>query len=350
MRRAFKWLGRLALVLVIFIAGLFVPVAYNEFACIGEPVASDYSPQITDPDWQRAEARTLMTYPEWHIVHAYDDYAQVIETGDPHDYRYLNAIGGFWSSLCALSEASGQHGGVDGSTKQLVYTIGVSFTAELLFKAAYEETMGRIFAIIDGDGRAPLEDLSARQAADYAAFLQQVPWYKWNFVADREALSDAKTDRLRDRERNLALGLEYGAKARYAKVIASAVESVGADELQIRTLVKGLSETQFQAVDGVRVVSRDFDLIEIETPRYRTYTGILQELAARGADFVEIAGNDDIMFTVIAPGDASLDNLHSFSRQGYGDTRHLILTKVSDLAGALRGLGGNARLEHIHDY
>jgi hypothetical protein len=57
---------------------------------------------LVGADWQRPEGRTLMTYPEWHIVHAYEDYAAVIRTGDPDDFGFLSSIGDFWSSTCAL--------------------------------------------------------------------------------------------------------------------------------------------------------------------------------------------------------------------------------------------------------
>ena len=105
-----------------------------------------------------------------------------------------------------------------------IYTIGVSFTAELLVKALYEETVGRVEALLRGAERAELDDVSARQAADYAKFLQQTPWYKWDFRSDAAELRVASTGSMRDREREFALGLEYGAKAAYAGVIASAVE------------------------------------------------------------------------------------------------------------------------------
>lgn len=97
----------------------------------------------------------------------------MIRDGDPHDYGFLRGIGGFWSSLCALSQASGAHGGVDGGTKQMVYVIGTSFTLELALKAAYEETLGRVATWIRGPDHAATDVISARQAADYAAFLRQ---------------------------------------------------------------------------------------------------------------------------------------------------------------------------------
>jgi hypothetical protein len=274
----------------------------------------------------------------------------VISEGDPHEFGYLRAIGGYWTTLCALSKAAGDHGGATGVIMQTAYTIGVSFTAELLGKAAYEETLGRLFATLRGPDRAPLDDLSAQQAKAYATFLQQVPWYEWDFPADRAALKTAATDTLRDRERALALGLEFGAKAGYAEVIKKAVEAVGDDTLTLRMIVSGLDAETLGAFDGVRVIDERLQGIEIETIRYRALTQVMAEMAANGAEFVEIAGNDDILFSALSP--VSFDRaLHSFPRQGYGDIRHLVLVKVSDLAAQIRGLGDQGlTLEHIHDY
>ncbi|MDM7932514.1 hypothetical protein [Tabrizicola sp.] len=89
----------------------------------------------------------------------------------------------------------------------MVYTIGVSFTAGFLAKAGYEETLGRLFVLLRGPVRAPLDDISARQAADYAVFLQQVPWHKWDFPRDAADLDKSASTTLRDRERRVALGL-----------------------------------------------------------------------------------------------------------------------------------------------
>jgi hypothetical protein len=75
----------------------------------------------------RPEERTFTTYPEWHIVHAYEDYARVIASADPHDFGYLQAITGFWSSLCPLTGLADQHGGFTTQSKMTLYTIGISF-------------------------------------------------------------------------------------------------------------------------------------------------------------------------------------------------------------------------------
>lgn len=346
MRFIWRWIKRLVLLALVIILGLLSPVAYVETMCRSPVVPDHYRPILPQADW-RPEARTLLTYPEWHIVHAYEDYAAVIHTGDPADFGYLQSIGGFWSSLCALSQVAGDHGGIDGPTKQMVYTIGVSFSAEFLLKAAYEETLGRVATLIRGQIRSPLDDLSATQAADYASFLGQVPWYRWDFNRDAAALQTAATDSFRDRERALALGIEFRTKAAYAGVIAAAVAGMEPDALTMRSIVTGLSRESLTAIKGVTVITTRPEGTEIETPRYAAFTDLAKTLAAQGGNFIEIAGNDDILFTVISDQSTLPGAIHSFARQGNPGFRHLVIVKVTSLADALRADPG---IEHIHDY
>lgn len=346
MRVLWRWLRRGLWAVLIVLAGLLSPVAYVETACRPAGTAAPYAALIA-PEHHRAEGRTLLTYPEWHIVHAYDDYAEVIRTSDPHDFAFLQSVAGFWGALCPLARASGAHGGFDRETKQMIYTIGVSFTAEFLLKAGYEETLGRLAAWLRGPIRAPLDDLSARQASDYADFLQQVPWYRWDFTADRMALAAAATPALRDRERALALGLEARAKAGYAGVIAAAVAGIAPDALTMRVIVRGLPDAALSS-PGVTLIARRAEGDELEVPRYRAFTDLARVWALQGAEFVEIAGNDDILFTAISDAAVVEGALHSFARQGNTGHRHLMMGKVSGLANALRD--PTLHVEHVHDY
>ena len=348
MRRLWRLVKWALLLFAILLVGLLAPVGYNEAMCRGDATPAPANPLVGET---RSEVRTLLTYPEWHIVHAYDDYAEVIETGDPHDFRYLAAIGGYWGSLCALTEESASLGEIDGKTKQLVYVIGVSFTFEMLVKMAYEETLGRLAASLRGAERAALDDLSAEQAAGYAKFLQQVPWHQYDFRADAEALSAASTGSLRDWERSAALGFEHRNRAAYAEVIAAAVEATGPDDLTLQMVVTDLPEEALTSVEGVTVLGPVGEGLEIETPRYRQLTGILADWAEAGATFLDIAGNDQIMFTAVSETEQIDGALASLPRQGYNDTRHLFLLPVTDLAETLRELEARGlTLEHIHDY
>lgn len=345
-------LGRLIrlflLMVLVLVIGLASPIIYVETQCRGTAIPAPYTPLSGET---RPENRTLLTYPEWHIVHAYDDYAEVIRQGDPHDFGYLKAIGGYWNALCTTMKESAGLGKIDGSTRQLVYVIGVSFTFEMLMKAAYEETAGRLTTWLRGPERTTLDELSAKQAATYADFLQQVPWYRYDFRADADVLNAAAGDNLRDRERALALGLEHRARAAYAGLIGQAVATSGQDDLTLQMIVENLTSQQLEAAAGVTVLRLIDAGIEVETPRYRALTGILDEWARAGADFVDIAGNDQIMFTALSDSPEIESALASLPRQGYGDTRHLFLVPVGELAEHLRALEATGlRLEHIHDY
>ena len=350
MKQLWRYTKRLSLLVLVIFLGLLSPVAYVETMCQGSTAPEAYEALLA-PEFHRAETRTLMTYPEWDIVHAYEDYAQVVAGGDPHEFRFVRAIGGYWTSLCALTRASSALGEIDGPTKQLVYVIGVSFTAELLLKAAYEETIGRFFAALRGNERAPLDDLSAAHAKNYAEFLQQIPWYKWQFREDRAKLKAKATTAWRDRERRFALGVEYGVKAVYADVIADAVAQVGQDELTLRMIIRDVDRAVLEASEEVTILSAGAEGFEVETPRYRALTHLLQNWAAEGGTFVEIAGNDDILFTVLTQ-EPSMDGaIFSRLRQGFGDSRHLVMTKVVNLAETLRAMQDSGQqLEHIHDY
>ncbi|QMU58923.1 MAG: hypothetical protein GKR98_12420 [Boseongicola sp.] len=340
---------RAVFALLVFVGVLLVPVGYTELSCQGSLTEETYDPLIVDPAWQRAESRTLLTYPEWHIVHAYDDYARVIRDGDPHEFAYLPAVVGFWSALCPLSVQAAEMGGISGDTKATIYTIGVSFTAEMLLKGLYEETVGRLVAWGRGPVKTPLDGLSASQAADYAKFLQQTPWYKYDFVSDARELSATATPLFRDRERWLALSVEYRGKALYGGVIEKAVANVGADALRMRSVVTGIDAEALAKVTGVQVIDVTPNGILIETDRYRAFTNLLRRLARLGVQFEEISGNDEILFTAISDGDTEEGAIHSFTRQGYWDYRHLILVPVTELTERIRNLDG-LRLEHVHDY
>ncbi len=348
MRALFRWIKRLVLLLLILILGLLSPVAYVEVMCRPQGAVVEYD-SLVGTDWQRPEGRTLMTYPEWHIVHAYEDYAEVVRTGDPDDFGFLSSIGDFWSTTCALSQASGPHGGFPWETKQMVYTIGVSFTAELGLKAAYEDTVGRLFTILRGSTPSLVDGVSAAQAAEYATFLQQVPWYKWDFRGNAQELGALNHATLRDSERAFALGLEYRAKAAYAGVIAAAVAATGEDQLRLRTVVSGVSSETLAALPDVRVIEEIPEGIVIEAPRYRAFTRLAEKIAAAGGEFVEVAGNDDILFTMINDEPKAEGALHSFARQGNPGFRHLVLIPVSELASMIRSLPDGA-LEQVHDY
>lgn len=202
-------------------------------------------------------------------------------------------------------------------------------------------------------GRTELQwtTFSASRAAAYAVFLQQVHWYHCDFRADAAALAAGSRGSLRDRVRVFALGLEHRACAAYADLIGRAVAATGQDDLTLQMVVTDLSADRLTEADGVSVLRETDNGFEVETPRYRALTGILDDRVRAGTTFVDIASDDQVMFTALCDRPQADGALASLSRQGHGDTRHLFLVPVADLANRLRALQTEGlRLEHVHDY
>lgn len=174
------------------------------------------------------------------------------------------------------------------------------------------------------------------QAKQYSEFLRQVPWYKYDFTRDATVLQSEATRAFRDFERRVVLGIEYAAKAQYAKVIAAAVATMEPDALRPRMILTGLSPDDLQDTGDVTIIAKRNEGTEFDVPRYRALTDLLSRMAQAVADFVEIAGNNDILCSATSE-NLDLDRaLYGVARQGYGDIRHLILLPVAVLAAALR--------------
>jgi hypothetical protein len=354
LRRLLKWAF-----VSLFVAALLLlsPVAYVELRCRDAAPDTARQPLITDPAFQRREANTYLTYPEWHIVFAYDGLAQVLKTGDEHAFGYLDSIGRFWSSTCALTRVAGRHGGADWDTRSMIHTIGVSFTVEMLAKGAYEETIGRVTAWLRGPRKTAQDVAIAGIASDYSAFLRQTPWYEYPFARKaRELWAPPAGLSLRGWERRLGIGLEFETKVLYARVIAGAVAATGEAPLAIRSVVAGLDAKALAAIDGVRVIGPRGDGLEIETPRYDRFTRILVEIARQGGAIREIAGNDEIMVSVTVPDGASpplrygtiIDRL---TRDGFAGDRLLVNVRMADLSAFLNAYPlGDPGLEHVFDF
>ena len=356
-RRWWRWLKWAVAASLAAVIALLSPVAYVELACQDEPAGTSYAPLITDSRWQRQEANSYLTYPEWHIVFAYDGLAHTVAAGDEHRFDYVSSITNFWRSTCALTRVAGQHGGADWGTRSMVHTIGVSFTVEMLAKAAYEETIGRLTAWFRGSQKTPQDQAVTKIAADYAAFLRQTPWYEYPFHRKAQELWAAPIDQhVRGWERRLGIGLEFEAKAGYARVLAGAVAATEPARLTIRSVISGLNAASLRAIDGVTVIGARGGGVEIETPRYAAFTRILAGIARRGGTVKEIAGNDEIMASLTALPGASSDaipgtTLLRMRRDGISGERLLVNVRVRDLRALLTAHPiGDPGLEHLFDY
>jgi hypothetical protein len=226
----------------------------------------------------------------------------------------------------------------------------------MLAKAAYEETMGRATAWLRGPRKTTQDAVIAVVATDYAAFLRQTPWYQYPFNRKAHELWAAPVDQfVRGWERHLAIGLEFEAKAVYARVIADAVAATAPAQLVIRSVVSGLDATALRRIPGITVIDARGDAFEIETPRYDLFTRILADIARQGGAIHEIAGNDEIMVSVtvregVAVGQHGTVILR-MRRDGIPGERLLVNVRMPELAAFLNTYPlGEPGLEHVFDY
>jgi hypothetical protein len=351
-------LGAGALLLV----GILTPILYVETACRGPApeVRPDapYRSLLADGKDKRPELRTWLTYPEWHIVYAADSYGRFLRTNPPSAFPYLRQVKGFWSSYCALNRVTSASPGA-GDTKVMIYTIGISFSVELGLKALYENSLGRLFEWLGGWHSA--DDLyGARVQQDYGAFMHETPWYAFPFFTAVGNLwrTDEPHFKLRHWERRVALGTEYAVKGGYGKLIGWASgATLGPDERMLRMVVRA-DPKALAALDGRFRVEREAGggLLVVEAPRYAQYTDLLLKLARTDIGLVEIAGNDDIFLTILAPpglrtpqGSAPLLSMPLDDRPGW--RRLGLSTKVPNLLSLLRAVQkGGGEIEHVYDY
>lgn len=344
----------------LLVAAVLAPIAYIEIGCRGNGAAfgAAHRSILARPEDQRAEVRTWLTYPEWHIVYSAESFGRFLGRNPPSAFPYGRHITSFWSSYCAINRRTAGAPGA-GEAKVMIYTIGVSYTIELALKALYEKTIGWLFE--RASGFASVNDRYAAAVQQlYGAFMHETPWYAFGFGDALDGLWRTSEPDLIGRhwERRFALSTEYGLKAGYATLIGWASgATLGRDETTLRMVLLGRPDRIASVDPRLRMVRQaGKGRVIVEAPRYAQLTDILAKLARAPVAIAEIAGNDDIFVTALMPvgrrglpqGERlltmPLDDRPGWQRLG-------MTTKVSALPGLLRAIAASGgELEHVYDY
>ncbi len=361
-----KTLRRLLLAIALVIAlAVILPLAYIEGDCRpAEGTASAATPATTlpvidDKGYRRKLDNTFFTFPEWYIVYSFEDFGRFLDTSSESRFNYLGHILGFWRSFCTINGAVPPSGSRT-EVKTMIYIIGISYSLEYAIKGAYENTIGRVFEWIRGDARTPQDDYARKVVQDYAAFLYTIPWYKYPFgekLDGLKAISSPTPSRMRSWERNVALGTEYAIKIGYAWLIQKGLDAASDDEPRDIMFVTAPLPPDVLATEPrikpIRMLSPQWQLVQ--TPRYKDFTEIVLALLDRGIPIAEIAGNSEIMVTVIAPKTTLLDlndTLFSLDLDARPTFRRaglkVRIDRLVDIVRELKARG--AQIEHFYDY
>jgi hypothetical protein len=348
-------------VAIVLGAMVLVPVGYIEGRCRapveGFDPAAPYRP-ILPAAQARPEARTFLTYPEWHIVYEAESFARHLTAGGrPSSFNYGSQVGSFWTSYCQLNRVT-RGSAAAGDAKVMIYTIGISYTVELAVKALYENIIGRLSEWLGG-WHSNDDRYAAKVQASYGHFMHETPWYRFPFgraLSDLWSVRDPE-NHLRHWERRVALSAEYGVKAIYAKLIDKASgAALGRDQLTLRFVARG-TPAEIRAVDPrlKPVAVLPGGLTVVAAPRYQQFNDLLAKLATTKIELVEIAGNDDIFVTLLLPAGAVPripgHVLLQMPLEQPGMYRTGVTVKVPELLGLLRATApAGGTVEHVYDY
>jgi hypothetical protein len=313
------------------------------------------------PGYGRSEAFTYLTLPEWYIVYSTDEYARFVERRSPSDFPYFTSIRDYWGYYGAVCEATRSAYPFETGYHVMLGVIGASFTIENTVKALYERTVGRLSARLAT--RDTSEDrFAAIVAREYGRFMHTVPWYEFPFAARLRRLWTevplSGPHMTRKIERRFALSVEYGLKAAYGFLIGRASQGAyGPEDLKIYARIEQPLDAAARR-GPIELVRRSGSAEIVRLPRYEAFTTAAVSLADGGAGFVDIAGNDEILVTVLAPaafGERKLPYARTIaSRPIPTDPSRkrlaiqLPVARLRDALPALRAEG--ATIEHLYDY
>ncbi len=366
MRRFFRAIFWLVVIVILTpVAGLaygFLTTSnVPAFPKTGSPPSVELQEQTSGiAGYYRPEESTFLTYPEWSIVYAAREYAQYVENNRESGFAYWPYIGRYWQDYALVIRATRAYP-FNIQNHLMLVVIGTSHSIENAIQWAWENSIGRATEL--AAPRPVAEDtFQANTAAEYAAFLDQVPWYRFAYAEKRSGLWSTETASgraaIRSWERKLAFGLSYTIKQGYAAAIASGL-SATSDPALLDIHVWATGPVAL-AINGEPDTKLELDLGEngaiFVTKRYQVFTEMIPRLINRGLRIVEIGGNKLIFVTVLSDGPLTAlpgtSSLFSYPVPADPETwRTGIVSPVGTLHETIPALQkSGATLEHIYDY
>ena len=317
---------------------------------------------VTPVEQRRNEEQTYLTFPEWYLVYSPAEYAAFVKHSPPSEFPFFGHLRQFWSSYRHVYRATRDRP-LNTEYHVMIMVIGVSTTAEYALRSAYENVFGRLSELTAAYGTTAEDRLAARVAQDYVDFIRDRPWYEFDFVTPLRELWAGPAlgpGLVRKWERRYALTTEWAVKAGYAWLLGlGTAATFGAEAPTTTVLVGRLPEGAEAEVPRMAVVERFGDGSALVTlPRYDDFKDHAAALAARGADFTEIAGNRTvILLSALVPGGwaSPVEGSRVLFTQPVltqpGRQRVVLVVPVARLADTLRVLrDGGHELEHVYDY
>jgi len=350
--------------------------------CIGAEIAAGWRcdlqgqihPRVPEPqerktatasikDYVRPEDDTYLSYPEWYIVWSYQEKADFQEKHLPSGFPYFSAVRQYWNSYCCISRLTRGKYAFNGGEQLMLVVIGTSFSAEYILKGAYEKTIGKLSEWTSSGQPVEEDQYAYKVAREYADFVRIRPFYEFHFARQVKGLWSEThlwgAHPLRQWERKVFLTVDFTLEAFYCWLIEKATHATyGYEPAETYAWIDHADETLLQQLPRVKKVKQigPQGLI-VDIPRYQEFTDVASALAERDVRFVEIAGNSQIIVSILAP--QSWRYGHSDARQLFSTPvlthpelkRVIVGCDVTSLHAMLHTLhAGGVAVEHVYDY
>jgi hypothetical protein len=269
----------------------------------------------------------------------------------------------YWNGYCCISRLTRWKYAFNGGEQLMLVVIGMSFSAEYVLKGVYEKSVGRISEWTSSYQPVEEDQYAYKVAREYADFVHIRPFYEFRFRPHLKGLWSETSlwgwHPARKWERKMFLTVDYAIEAFYCWLIEKLTYiSYGHERAETYAWIGNANETLFQqlpAVEKVQQVGPQAFIVSI--PRYQEFTSVASRLAELNAHFVEIAGNTQIIVSVLAPeswhyGQPDGRPLFSTPILTHPELKRFVIgcdaTSLHTVLNALAA--GNARIEHVYDY
>lgn len=313
--------------------------------------------------YRKGEEQTFLTVPEWYLVFNPNEYADFLKRGNnPSAFPFWKSIDEYWTLYDRVNALSEGLYPENSQYQLMLWVIGVSTTAEFVAKGFYENTIGRLTRWTASEDTP--EDLLIQEAhAAYGELIYYEPWYVFPF-ADYAGRIWTDTpffggNFIRKIERKMMFTAEFAFKALYAKAIGFGSQATYGPSQGIVTMHVVGDAQSLSGVDSRLEVLQDFGdgHLVVTAPRWGGFTEVMPKLVEAGVRFIEINGNDEIVFTTVEPNDQDAVPAHarllfnSMVISPAGLKRSAYIVRIEHLAESLASLNAiGVQLEHIFDF
>lgn len=362
LRRRLSWILGACGLLVLLIAGSVL--TFRIRCAPSDPVpdtsAADAAAAGYWKEWARAEDNSALTLPEWQIVYSAQENGRFVAERGPGTFPYWGSVAQYWQTYCAAYRETKGRYPPNGGYHLMLNVIGVSFTLENGLIGLYEHTVGWFSEMIGGTD-TPEDEFAARVAAVYGDFLPTTPWYDFPFAEKIGKLWALPgwwgPSPVRRWERRLWLTAQWGVKAGYGWAMRAATNAAyDAPPTEVAVLVRTPPSTLLTTPRVRKIQDVKPDAILIAVPHYAAFTEVMLPLLRSGLQVERIAGNDEIVMTVLAPrgwvypgGDAQ--PILAYDLKSEPRERVALRVPVASLPAVVRAVeASGGEVEHLYDY